>query len=164
MKAPVKAAANRDAVSAHQQLTRVFVYGTLMPGERNADVAGQGGAFGAAPARLAGFRLLHLWPEDYPGIVPGGSGETVQGHVLSYARGAWFRALPLLDALEGVNETPPLYRRVEVTLTLEGGETQAAWTYVYARAERLARPGALPLPGGDWRRHPHRARPQPGAR
>lgn len=151
-------------MGAEQELTRVFVYGTLMPGERNAGVAAQGGAFQAMPARLTGFRLLHLQPEEYPGIVPAGSSEQVLGAVLSYAREDWPRVLPFLDALEGVNETPPLYRRERVTVTLEGGETQAAWTYIYADAERLGRPGVVPLPQGDWRRQPRRTRPLPGQR
>jgi gamma-glutamylcyclotransferase (GGCT)/AIG2-like uncharacterized protein YtfP len=150
-------------VSAREALTRVFVYGTLLPGERNAGVAAQG-AFQAVPARLTGFRLLHLWPEDYPGIVPAGPGEQVLGAVLTYAREDWPRVLPVLDALEGVAETPPLYRREVVTVTLEGGEAQGAWTYIYAETERLGRPGVLALPEGDWRTHPRRTLPLPGQR
>jgi len=143
---------------------RVFVYGTLLPGERNAGVAARGGAFQAAPARLPGYRLLHLWPEAYPGIVPGPPGEEVLGAVLTYASQDWPRALPFLDELEGVHDTPPLYRREAVTVTLAGGEIQAAWTYVYADTARLARPGVVPLPGGDWRGWPDRQRPGPGKR
>ncbi|WP_216321050.1 gamma-glutamylcyclotransferase family protein [Deinococcus aestuarii] len=144
-----------------QPLTRVFVYGTLMPGERNAHVAAQGGTFEARPARLPGFRLLHLLPEAYPAVVPGGAGEKVCGQVLTYAREDWGVALPFLDALEGVDEVPPLYTREEVTVTLEGEETCAAWVYVYANAARLARPGVVPIPDGDWRGAPDRARPRP---
>lgn len=147
-----------------QPLTRVFVYGTLMPGERNAHVAAQGGAFKARPARLPGFRLLHLLPEAYPAVVPGESGDGVCGYVLTYAPGDWQAALPFLDALEGVDEVPPLYTRERVDVTLEGGGTQAVWVYVYANAARLARPGVLPIPNGDWRRAPDRARPRPGDR
>nr|WP_281260149.1 gamma-glutamylcyclotransferase family protein [Deinococcus planocerae] len=145
-------------------LTRVFVYGTLMPGERNAHVAARGGAFVARPAHLPGFRLLHLLPEAYPAVVPGSAEDGVRGHVLTYAPEDWGAALPFLDALEGVGEVPPLYTRERVTVTLEGGETQAAWVYVYANAPRLACPGVVPLPDGDWRRAPDRARPRPGDR
>ncbi|EYB67150.1 hypothetical protein DEIPH_ctg051orf0065 [Deinococcus phoenicis] len=132
-------------------LTRVFVYGTLMPGERNASVAAQGGRFEASAAHLAGFRLLHLTPEGYPGILPGDPGEEVRGHALTYAAGDWAHALPLLDVLEGVHETPPLYRRERVTVTLEAGGRVPAWVYVYADAARLSRPGVWPVPRGDWR-------------
>ncbi|GMA14678.1 gamma-glutamylcyclotransferase [Deinococcus metallilatus] len=145
-------------------LTRVFVYSTLMPGERNADVAAQGGTFQAAPARLAGFRLLHLLPEGYPGVLPGEPDDSVQGYVLTYAEGDWDRALPFLDALEGVHETPPLYTRQRVTVTLEGGESLPTWVYVYARSARLPRPGVIPVPGGDWRSVPDRQRPRTGDR
>ncbi|GAA5513508.1 hypothetical protein Dcar01_02247 [Deinococcus carri] len=122
-----------------------------MPGERNEAVAARGGAFEATPARLVGFRLLHLLPEEYPGIVPGEPGEEVRGHILRYRESDWPRVLPFLDALEGVHDTPPLYTREGVTVTLESGERVPAWVYVYANAARLARPGAQPVPGGDWR-------------
>lgn len=147
-----------------QPLTRVFVYGTLMPGERNAGVAAQGGPFQAQPARLAGFRLLHLRPEGYPGILPGAAEEAVQGYVLTYAASGWERALSFLDALEGVHETPPLYTRERVTVTLENGESVPAWVYVYAHRARLTQPGVLAVPGNDWRRVPDRKRPRPGER
>lgn len=145
-------------------LTRVFVYGTLMPGERNADVAARGGMFQAVSARLPEFRLLHLLPEAYPAVVPGQPGEEVCGYVLTYPGADWKLALSFLDALEGVHETPPLYTRERVTVRLEDGECLPAWVYVYAAAERLTAPGVVPVPGGDWRRLPDRARPPSGDR
>ncbi|MEF2276888.1 gamma-glutamylcyclotransferase family protein [Deinococcus sp. YIM 134068] len=145
-------------------LTRVFVYGTLMPGERNADIAARGGAFEAQPARLPGFRLLHLLPEAYPAIRPGGITDEVRGYVLTYDPSDWETALPFLDELEGVDEVPPLYTREQVNVTLEGGGVQAVWVYVYADTARLARPGVIPIPSGDWREAPHRARPRVGDR
>jgi gamma-glutamylcyclotransferase (GGCT)/AIG2-like uncharacterized protein YtfP len=147
-----------------EPLPHVFVYGTLMPGERNAQVAARGGAFQARPARLPGFRLLHLLPEAYPAVVPGEAEDGVGGYVLTYAPDAWEAALPHLDALEGVDEVPPLYTREQVTVTLEDGGPQAAWVYVYADAARLSRPGVVPVPGGDWRRTQGRARPRLGDR
>lgn len=132
----------------------VFVYGTLLPGERNASVAALGGHFTARPATLAGFRLFDLRPEGYPGIVPGEPGDLVYGVALTYAPADWERALALLDELEGVSETPPLYTRQQVRLTLQdgAGEELEAWVYVYARADRLEQAGVIPVPGGDWRR------------
>ena len=141
-------------------LLPVFVYGTLRPGERNAHVAARGGSFTARPATLAGFRLFHLRPEGYPGIVPGAASDLVYGAALTYAPADWEQALTLLDALEGVDETPPLYTRQRVRLTLEGGavgsgplgsrEEVEGWVYVYACAGRLSQSGVTPLPGGDW--------------
>lgn len=145
-------------------LTRVFVYGTLLPGERNAHVATRGGAFTAQAATLRGFRLYHLSPEAYPALRPGPPDATVHGVVLTYAPGSWEAALPFLDDLEGLHETPPLYTRERVTLTLHTGEPAQAWVYVYARAARLDAPGAEPVLNGDWRGVPGRDRPAPNAR
>lgn len=147
-----------ESPSTTVPVTTVFVYGTLMPGERNAHIAAHGGTFRARPAALPGHRLLHLWPEAYPAVIPGSGAETVRGFALTYAPADWPLALPFLDELEGVDETPPLYTREAVTLTLEGGEKVTAWVYLYAVAERLTRPGVIPVPGGDWTTIPDRTR------
>ncbi|GGK32105.1 gamma-glutamylcyclotransferase [Deinococcus malanensis] len=147
-----------------QPLTTVFVYGTLMPGERNAHVAAQGGPFVARPATLPGYRLLHLHPEAYPALRPGEIHEQVKGYALTYEAGAWATALPLLDALEGFDEHPPLYTREEVRLRLDSGEIQPAWVYIYARAERLQAPGVTHLPEGRWKVLSERTRPHPDHR
>lgn len=131
------------------ELRSVFVYGTLMPGERNAHVAGEPQGFTAQAARLPGFRLFHLSPEGYPGVVRG-EGD-VSGWVLTYAPEAWARALPFLDHLEGLDETPPLYTREQVRVRLEDGSEAASWVYVYARPERWRQPGVTEVAGGDWR-------------
>lgn len=132
-------------------LTTVFVYGTLMPGERNAHVAATDGKFTSQPASLPGFRLLHLLPEAYPAVMAGASEDVVHGYALTYSAANWPTVLPYLDALEGLHEVPPLYTRNEVELRGENGEVIRSWVYLYARAERLRQPGVIPLPGGDWR-------------
>lgn len=131
-------------------LTTVFVYGTLMPGERNAHVAGDPRHFEAQAATLGGFRLFHLSPEGYPALIPGGTGA-VRGYALTYAPDAWAQALPLLDRLEGIEEKPPLYTRERVQVRLESGEMLDSWVYVYARPERLREAGATEVTAGDWR-------------
>ncbi|MGM9320851.1 gamma-glutamylcyclotransferase family protein [Deinococcus aquaticus] len=151
-------------MSIPPDLTAVFVYGTLMPGERNAHVARQGGPFTAQEAALSGYDLLHLHPEGYPALrpsaAPPGTQAPVRGYLLTYTPQAWEAALPFLDHLEGLHEQPPLYRREQVTVTtVPGGQPRPAWVYVYARADRLS--GAQWLPGGDWRVTP--ARDQPGS-
>lgn len=135
-------------------LPRVFVYGTLRPGGRNAALTGRFGLPGVQAATLPAFQLFHLSPENYPVIVPGDPGERVRGELLTYPPEVWARVLPLLDALEGVGEVPPLYHRQRVRVTLGAGTTEGAWTYVYARPERLTLPGAARVPGGDWPRRP----------
>ncbi|WP_353543810.1 gamma-glutamylcyclotransferase family protein [Deinococcus xinjiangensis] len=131
-------------------LCTVFVYGTLMPSERNAHVARAGGPFTATRAILQGYQLLHLYPEGYPAIIPS-LGQQVSGYALTYDPAVWPAALPFLDRLEGLDEVPPLYSREEVTLTTDLGEILPAWVYVYARTERLNQAGASPVPSGDWR-------------
>ncbi len=147
--------------------TTVFVYGTLMPGERNAHVAGPPGTHTAQPATLRGFTLLHLHPEGYPALIPGDPGAQVKspvsGYALTYAPQAWASALPHLDHLEGLDETPPLYSRERVMLRTEVGELEA-WVYLYARPERLKQPGATVMPGGDWRDIPERHQRGPDER
>lgn len=144
-------------------LTTVFVYGTLMPGERNEHVARRGGNFTAQPATLRGYRLIHLRPEGYPGILAGNAEDTVHGYALTYGAQDWPTALPFLDALEGTAETPPLYTREQVMLDTPSG-TIPAWVYVYARQERLNQPGIIPLPDGDWRQVPGRSQHGPDDR
>lgn len=144
-------------------LSAVFVYGTLMPGERNEHVARQGGSFHARPATLRGHRLIDLRPEAYPAVIPGTPADTVTGHVLTYDPAAWPTALPFLDALEGLHETPPLYIRDRVSVLVRDND-EPAWVYLYARADRLAQPGAQVVTGGDWRTVPERGRPAEGDR
>lgn len=140
-----------NAEPRNAPLTSVFVYGTLMPGERNAHVARRGGQFTSRPARLAGFRLFHLHPEHYPGLTPATPADIVQGSVLTYSAADWDKALPFLDALEGVHETPPLYTREKVQVQYEDGQRADTWVYVYARPQRLQASGVQFIKSGDWR-------------
>lgn len=131
----------------------VFVYGTLMPGERNAGVLGA--YLAAVTARLPGHQLYDLRPEGYPAVVPAGSASGVQGYLVTYSPGGWQAALPGLDQLEGLDETPPLYRRAAVEVHTSAGPA-ACWTYLYSRPERLQQPGSQLVAGGDWRAVPAR--------
>lgn len=131
-------------------LTQVFVYGTLMPGERNAHVAQRGGSFSAQPATLHGYRLFHLSPENYPGLTPGTEADAVRGYTLTYTPADWAQALSFLDRLEGLHETPALYTREQVQVRHDDGHFSDTWVYVYARPERLKAPGVQFIESGDW--------------
>lgn len=124
-------------------MTRVFVYGTLMPGERAAHVVGGARVERAEPAYLDGYDLYALEPEGYPALVPGRG--RVYGWRYTLPDAPW--ALSRLDAYEGLDLEPPLYTRALVR-SEPGGV--AAWVYLYARAERLALPTARLLPEGRW--------------
>jgi gamma-glutamylcyclotransferase (GGCT)/AIG2-like uncharacterized protein YtfP len=131
-------------------LHTVFVYGTLMPGERNAHVALAAGApLHREQASLDGYVLYHLRPEGYPALIMGEG--TVQGWLLHYRAEQWEAGLHHLDELEGLDLTPPLYTR-ELALAQTAQEAQKAWVYLYARTERLAQPGCERVPSGDWTR------------
>ncbi|WP_027460472.1 gamma-glutamylcyclotransferase family protein [Deinococcus murrayi] len=132
----------------------VFVYGTLRPGERNAALTTRFGSPTVQRAILPAFQLFNLAPEGYPAIVPGTAGQSVRGEVLSYSPDVWRQLLPLLDALEGVEQTPPLYHRERVRVTLALGGAAEVWTYVYARAARLEQSGAVLVSSGDWLQRP----------
>jgi gamma-glutamylcyclotransferase (GGCT)/AIG2-like uncharacterized protein YtfP len=121
----------------------VFVYGTLKPGFRYYLVAQQAGAFTQQPGWLEGFELYHLSPENYPALRPG------QGRVYGwcYRYEDIERALPVLDALEGVHCEPPEYYRVQVRCQPSG---EVAWVYLYRDLARLASESARRVESGNW--------------
>lgn len=106
---------------------QVFVYGTLQPGGRNAAVAGYARARYAFRAVLADAVLIALEPEGYPALLPGRG--RVAGWVLEIRGG-----FGPLDALEGLGERPPHYRRVLWPLA---DRPLRVWVYQFARCERL---------------------------
>lgn len=157
------------------ELSSVFVYGTLMPGERWEGVAQQGiqqstqqglqgGGLTRERATLHGAALADLRPEGYPALfpvqevaaeLPQGVATSVQGWLYRYAPQSWPQALPFLDDLEGLDLTPPLYRRERVEVESLRG-VQPAWVYFYARAERRNAPGFVWVGSGNWTDVPER--------
>ena len=125
----------------------VFFYGTLMTpfnrmGRRRIDdhliYTGRGTMAGA---------LFDLG--IYPAAVPAADGR-VWGEVYEMLEAS--SVLGVLDEIEGFRANEPessLYRRLEVPVTLEGGDVVSAWAYFYnaplGRAERIE--------SGDYLRH-----------
>ncbi|WP_405390940.1 gamma-glutamylcyclotransferase [Streptomyces sp. NBC_01102] len=135
-----------------------FVYGTLLPGQRNHDRFLRGRTSGERPAVLPGA-LLYEGP-GYPYAV-GGHG-TVHGALVTAAQGSYAELLGLLDDLEeylGPDHPRNLYERV-VRRVVPGtgpgsGEPVRAWVYLAAAAvTRSLRTGGTPVPGGDWLKRP----------
>jgi gamma-glutamylcyclotransferase (GGCT)/AIG2-like uncharacterized protein YtfP len=114
----------------------LFVYGTLMTGERTAGLLGD---CRRQPARVRG--QMYRLPAGYPAIRLGGD-ALVHGELVS---GFEARRLGVLDQYEGVNQG--LYRRVEVT-ALCGLERVRAWAWVMD--DPYLRGGVL-LEAGRWK-------------
>lgn len=132
------------------EISLVFVYGTLLSGECNhqpylADSERVGG-----PARLA----AQLWDtgHSYPAVVLDANG----GDAARYVRGELYRVtretLTRLDELEdyygpgAINE----YERIEAEVEVEGEAGDArhrAWVYVYVSPP----PQGRRIDSGDWR-------------
>ena len=99
--------------------SNVFVYGTLLSGERNHDYFLQDSTC-LGTATLNGYDMYDL--STYPGIVPG-SGR-VKGEVYEVSE----ETMRDLDYLEGEGS---LYIRRQAEVTQETGEVILAYIYVY---------------------------------
>jgi gamma-glutamylcyclotransferase (GGCT)/AIG2-like uncharacterized protein YtfP len=114
-------------------MTRLFLYGTLMRGERNHLQLRGSPCLG--PARtIAAYTLYDLGA--YPALAAAGH-ASVAGELYDVPP----ELLAALDRFEGV---PELYQRVEVRLA--GGGTAQGYAMP---VERLA--GRPNIPSGDWR-------------
>ncbi|MFP5022616.1 gamma-glutamylcyclotransferase [Pseudonocardia phyllosphaerae] len=114
--------------------SRVFVYGSLMPGQRAWWRIEQVAASPPRPATLPGAAVADTG-HGYPALTLGGTG--VPGHVVELGDPA--AAMPDLDRYEG-----PEYRRIRVSLA--DGIVCWAWLWIAGRT------GLRPLPDG-WARH-----------
>ncbi|GAA2984839.1 gamma-glutamylcyclotransferase family protein [Streptomyces fulvorobeus] len=126
-----------------------FVYGTLLPGQRNHGRFLLGRTAREEPALLPGA-LLYEGP-GYPYAVEGHG--TVHGALVTPAPGAYGELLGRLDQLEGCLGTGHpgnLYDRVARDVQVEEATT-AAWVYLAAAAvTRSLRTGGTRIPGGHW--------------
>ncbi|YAF96307.1 MAG: gamma-glutamylcyclotransferase [Nodularia sp. CChRGM 3473] len=130
-------------------LVRVFVYGTLKPGEANYQKYCAGKVMNAKRAVVLG-RLFTL-PMGYPAMTPGEG--SVHGYLLSFAD------LGILDALDELEDYQParqmsenLYYRQQVEISdLQGISLGDAWAYLMA-PERVDQLQGLPLLEGWWSR------------
>jgi len=104
-------------------IERLFVYGSLAPGQANAHVlADVPGTW--QPATVRGKLFSEGWGAaiGYPGIIPDESGDEVPGLVFSSE--ALSRHWPRLDEFEGEG-----YERVQIKATLEDGTLVDAFIY-----------------------------------
>jgi gamma-glutamylaminecyclotransferase len=114
----------------------VFVYGTLLAGERNHHYLARARLVLEARTEPA-FTLYDLG--SYPGLVHGGS-DAVLGEVYEVDR-------LTLAALDGLEEHPDFYRRTRIVLP--GGT--AAETYLLTSSQVAGHPI---ISSGSWRARP----------
>ena len=124
----------------------VFVYGTLMRGERLSLLIEAAGPIRVLPARTPG-RLADLG--DYPGLIPPRrSGQWVLGEYTEFE--TLDSVLPQLDFAEEYRpgaEAQSLYLRRLVPVELDDGSERWAWAYIYNRPYDPRRI----IQSGDWR-------------
>ncbi len=136
---------------------RVFVYGTLMPGDRYHREYCSDHLTNAIPAAVRG--QLYDFPRlGYPAMTAGH--DWVKGYLLEFCQSVATckDILRRLDALEGyVSDavtTDGDYQRLQVPIfTPEYEPLQMAWVYQMS-AEQVRQQGGVYLPGGDWRSRP----------
>lgn len=116
-----------------QMTSPVFTYGSLMFGQIWSRVVR--GEYASTRAVAAGHARYAIKDETYPGMIAQ-SGGTVEG-VLYFD--VVQDDIAALDAFEGGE-----YRRESIAVTLAGGETVQADTYIYLAIERLSESPWLP--------------------
>ncbi len=128
-------------------MTAVFVYGTLLRGERLSHIIEASGPIRVLPACTSG-RLVNLG--DCPGMIPARrSGQWVLGEYAEFE--TLGSVLPQLDFIEEYQpdaEARSLYLRRSVPVVLEDGSERWAWAYIYNRPYDPRRI----IKNGDWRK------------
>ncbi|KAF0245968.1 MAG: hypothetical protein FD180_1111 [Planctomycetota bacterium] len=112
----------------------VFVYGTLLRGERNHALLGRA-SFGGEGRTLPAFELAHMGA--YPALVAGGR-VAVSGEV-------WDVDAATLASIDELEEVPTLYQRKRIPL--EDG--RVVETYLMPSESTT---GARRIESGDWKR------------
>ena len=120
-------------------MDRLFVYGTLRPGQRAWHLLAPH-ARADAPAWCAGTMVA--FDAGYPGVVLPGTTRIV-GELVELVDPA--AAFAVLDAYEGEEFT-----RVRATVDRAEGRCEA-WIYVLSDAALVQH--GTPVEGGDWARH-----------
>lgn len=126
---------------------RVFVYGTLQPGECNFDLYCAGRVVQMQPA--ISYGTLFDLPFGYPAMTVGN--RPVYGYLLWFSDPA---VLVALDELEDFDPCRPAdrneYVRVEqAVFDLEGRSLGDAWVYLM-QPKLVERVGGIRLPQGKW--------------
>ena len=132
----------------HQLLAcKVFVYGTLKPGEANYQHYCQGMVKTQIPAYTLGN--LYALPFGYPAMTVGKN--QVRGVLLEFSDS---QVLSSLDRLEDYQEQRAsnlneYYRSLTLVYTLDDRPIAKAWAY-YMKSDRVRQYGGIEVVSGDW--------------
>jgi gamma-glutamylcyclotransferase (GGCT)/AIG2-like uncharacterized protein YtfP len=136
-------------------MVKVFVYGTLKPGEMNYSICDRW-VIEACPA-IAFGQVYHL-PFGYPAMVAGGNG-IVQGVVLSFEDAAILQKLDEFEQHDPAvfqRDCPELalgthqYQRDAIAVfNLEGITQGNAWAYLMTSTQ-VSQVGGVLVPDGNW--------------
>lgn len=129
-------------------MLKVFVYGTLKPGEWNYPRYCQGKIIDSQPAYT--LACLYSLPFGYPAMTPGN--QRVEGFLLTFANQAY---LASLDELEGCTARQPrdslsYYRQMVSIYNQEGDYLTEAWAY-FMTQKQVKLFGGTFEPSGCWR-------------
>ncbi len=129
-------------------LLRVFVYGTLKPGEANYQRYCDGKVVNATKA-LAFGQLFDL-PEGYPGMTLGDS--PVYGYLLEFSNPGVLLELDYLEDYHPARKASEnLYNRQQIEIyDLQGRSLGLAWVYLMT-LEMVRHLGGTLQPDGCWK-------------
>ncbi len=125
-------------------VTHLFVYGTLMAGERNAGQIPEAAVLDRRRARVRGTLIdLGRYPALQLGDADDADDAEVAGELLTLSAAAAMALLAGLDVFEG-----PGYARHALPVRVDGEAAPVvAWVFVQVSGSA----GGPRIPGGDWR-------------
>ena len=126
---------------------KVFVYGTLKPGEANYQYYCEGKVKTQIPAYT--FGDLYALPYGYPAMTEGKN--RVRGVLLEFSDS---EVLSSLDRLEDyqeqrASELNEYYRSLTQVYSLDGRPITKAWAY-YMKSDRVRQYGGIEVVSGSW--------------
>lgn len=129
-------------------ITRVFVYGTLKPGEINYLPYCGDKVIDFQPAIAFGM-LYHLTARGYPGMSFGDS--LVHGVLLIFNDAKIFDTMDVLETYQpGRSPTENEYQREQIEVfALNGRSLGRVWTYIML-PDRVIELGGVLMPNGWW--------------
>jgi gamma-glutamylcyclotransferase (GGCT)/AIG2-like uncharacterized protein YtfP len=128
---------------------KVFVYGTLKPGEANYHRYCQGKIITQTPAYT--FGSLYSLPLGYPAMTKGKN--RVWGFLLEFGDSEILRSLDRLEDYQEqrASDLNLYYRSLTLVYSIDNLPIARAWTY-YMQLERVIQYGGTKVTSGNWKK------------